>query len=93
MDEKLIRMLIQYKDEFDRAPENLSVGACAALLDLYIHRLAGWGFDESSAIGVLSAIYGLRDSSESPGTLKQLHMAAALARRTERIKPPVPAAA
>lgn len=93
MDEKLIRMLIQYKDEFDRAPENLSVGACAALLDLYIHRLAGWGFDESSAIGVLSAIYGLRDSSGQPASLKQLHMTAALARRTERQKPPVPAAA
>src|SRR5438874_11759047 len=72
MDEKLIRMLIQYKDEFDRAPANLSVGACAALLDLYIHRLGGWGFDESSAIGILSAIYGLRDSSGEPASLKPL---------------------
>ncbi|MBV9016658.1 MAG: hypothetical protein JO058_13480 [Alphaproteobacteria bacterium] len=93
MDEKLIRMLIQYKDEFDRAPENLSVGACTALLDLYIHRLGGWGFDEPSAMGILSAIFGLRDSTGAPTTLKQLHMTAALARRTERRKPPVPAAA
>lgn len=93
MDEKLIRMLIQYKDEFDRAPDNLSVGACAALLDLYTHRLAGWGFDEPAAMGVLSAIFGLRESTGQPATLKQLHMTAALARRTERKKPPVPAAA
>ena len=65
MDEKLIRMLIQYKDEFDRAPANLSLGACTALLDLYIGRLAGSGFDELSAIGILSAIFGLRDRRES----------------------------
>ena len=93
MDEKLIRILIQYKDEFDRAPDNLSVGACAALLDLYIHRLAGWGVDEPSAMGILSAIFGLRDASGEPASLKQLHMTAALARRTERAKPSVPAAA
>ena len=96
MDEKLIRMLIQYKDEFDRAPSNLSVGACAALLDLYIHRLGGWGFDESSAIGILSAIFGLRDRREAaiPSTApKQVHMTAALARRTERANAKIPAAA
>ena len=82
MDEKLIRMLIQYKDEFDRAPANLSLGACTALLDLYIGRLAGSGFDELSAMGILSAIFGLRDRRESsmPSTApKQVHMTAALA--------------
>jgi len=93
MDEKLIRMLIQYKDEFDRAPDNLSVGACGALLDLYMHRLAGWGFDEPATMGVLSAIFGIRESAGQPATLKQLHMTAALTRRTERAKPQVPAAA
>ena len=86
MDEKLIRMLIQYKDEFDRAPDNLSLGACAALLDLYIHRLTGCGFDELTAIGILSAIFGLRDRRDPSGRpAKQLHMTAALARRTAQI--------
>ena len=95
MDEKLIRMLIEYKDEFERAPDNLSVGACAALLDLCIRRLAGWGFDEPGAIGILSAIFSLREAASpaQPATLKQLHMTAAFARRTERAKPSVPAAA
>ena len=96
MDEKLIRMLIQYKDEFDRAPANLSLGACTALLDLYIGRLASSGFDELSAIGILSAIFGLRDRRESsmPSTApKQVHMTAALARRTERANAKIPAAA
>jgi len=96
MDEKLIRMLIQYKDEFDRAPANLSLGACTALLDLYIDRLGSSGFDELSAIGILSAIFGLRDRRESsmPSTApKQVHMTAALARRTERANAKIPAAA
>jgi hypothetical protein len=96
MDEKLIRMLIQYKDEFDRAPANLSLGACTALVDLYIGRLAAGGFDELSAIGILSAIFGLRDRRESamPSTApKQVHMTAALARRTERANAKIPAAA
>jgi len=86
MDEKLIRMLIQYKDEFDRAPENLSVGACTALLDLYVGRLAACGFDEFTAFGILSAIFGLRDRRDpTDRPTKQVHMAAALARRTAQI--------
>jgi hypothetical protein len=94
MDEKLIRMLVQYKDEFDRAPDNLSLGACTVLLDLYIDRLTANGFDELTALGVLSAIFGLRDRRDSSGrSTKQLHMAAALARRTERPKTQIPAAA
>jgi hypothetical protein len=96
MDEKLIRMLIQYKDEFDRAPANLSVGACTALVDLYIGRLAASGFDELSGIGILSAIFGLRDRGEASiasTAPKQVHMTAALARRTERAKARIPAAA
>ena len=81
MDEKLIRMLIQYKDEFDRAPDNLSLVACTALLDLYVGRLAACGFDESTAMGILSAIFGLRDRRDPSGrSTKQVHMAAALAR-------------
>jgi hypothetical protein len=93
MDEKLIRMLIQYKDEFDRAPNNLSLGACTALLDRYIDRLTANGFDELTAL-VLSAIFGLRDRRDPSGrSTKQLHMAAALARRTERANAQVPAAA
>src|SRR4030081_3594971 len=88
MDEKLIRMLIQYKDEFDRAPDNLSLVACTALLDLYVGRLAACGFDESTAMGILSAIFGLRDRRDPSGrSTKQVHMAAALARRTEPRKP------
>jgi hypothetical protein len=96
MDEKLIRMLIQYKDEFDRAPDNLSLGACTVLLDLYIDRLVGSGIDEFTAIGVLSEIYGVRDRPDSPGrsaSPKQLHMTVALARRAERPKTQIPAAA
>jgi hypothetical protein len=86
MDEKLIRMLIQYKDEFDRAPDNLSLSACTALLDLYVHRLAGCGFDELTAMGILSAVFGLRDRHDtSDRSTKQLHMAAALARRIAQI--------
>src|SRR5205823_10878562 len=67
MDEKLIRMLVQYKDEFDRAPDNLSLGACTTLLDLYGDRLAGCGFDELTAMGILSAIFGLRDRRDPSG--------------------------
>jgi len=96
MDEKLIRMLIQYKDEFDRAPANLSLGACTALLDLYIGRLGSSGFDELSAIGILSAIFGLRDRRESsmPSTApKQVHMTAAPARRPARANAKIHAAA
>ena len=96
MDEKLIRMLIQYKDEFDRAPGNLSLGACTALLDLYVGRLAASGFDELSAIGILSAIFGLRDHRETLArstTPKQLHMTVALARRTELANAQIPTAA
>ena len=94
MNEKLIRMLIQYKDEFDRAPDNLSLGACTALLDLYIDRLAGCDIDEFSAIGILSAIYGLHDRRDSSRhSTKQLHMTVALARRTELANAQVPAAA
>jgi hypothetical protein len=94
MDEKLIRMLIQYKDEFDRAPDNLSLVACTALLDLYLGRLAACGFDESTAMGILSAIFGLRDRRDPSGrSTKQVHMAAALARRTEQANAKVPAAA
>ena len=94
MDEKLIRMLIQYKDEFDRAPDNLSLGACTALLDRYVDRLAGCGFDALTAMGILSAIFGLRDRRDPSGrSTKQVHMAAALARRTERANAQVPAAA
>jgi len=86
MDEKLIRMLIQYKDEFDRAPNNLSLNACTALLDLYVHRLTGCGFDELTAMGILSAIFGLRDRRDpSDRSTKQVHMAAALARRSAQI--------
>jgi hypothetical protein len=96
MNEKLIRMLIQYKDEFDRAPDNLSLGACTALLDLYIGRLAGCDIDEFGAIGILSAIYGLHDRRDSSGrttTAKQLHMTVALSRRAERANAQIPAAA
>ena len=88
MDEKLIRMLIQYKDEFDRAPDNLSLAACTALLDRYVDRLAANGFDELTALGILSAIFGVRDRRDPSGrSTKQLHMAAALARRTEHANP------
>jgi hypothetical protein len=96
MNDKLLGMLIEYKDEFDRAPDNLSLGACTALVALYIHRLVGCGIDEPTAIGVLSEIYGLRDRRDSPGsamTAKQLHMTVALARRAEPPKPQIPAAA
>ena len=94
MDEKLIRMLIQYKDEFDRAPDNLSLDACTTLLELYVGRLAGCGFDEFTAMGVLSAIFGLRDRRDPSGrSTKQVHMAAALTRRTEHANAGVPAAA
>jgi hypothetical protein len=94
MDEKLIRMLVQYKDEFDRAPENLSLDACTALLDRYVDRLAGCGFDELTALGILSAIFGLRDRRDPSGrSTKQVHMAAALARRSELANAQVPAAA
>jgi hypothetical protein len=94
MDEKLIRMLIQYKDEFDRAPDNLSLGACTTLLDLYVGRLAPCGFDEFTAMGILSAIFGLRDRRDpSARSAKQVHMAAALARRTERANAQIPTAA
>ena len=94
MDEKLIRMLIQYKDEFDRAPENLSLGACTTLLDLYVGRLAACGFDALTAMGILSAIFGLRDRRDPSGrSTKQVHMAAALARRTERANAQIPTAA
>src|SRR3977135_829471 len=94
MDEKLIRMLIQYKDEFDRAPDNLSLVACTALLDLYFGRLAACGFDESTAMGILSAIFGLRDRRDPSGrSTKQVHRPAALARRTEQANAKVPAAA
>jgi hypothetical protein len=58
--------------------------------------LAASGFDELSAIGILSAIFGLRDRRESsmPSTApKQVHMTAALARRTERANAKIPAAA
>ena len=94
MDEKLIRMLVQYKDEFDRAPDNLSLDACTALLDLYVGRLAACGFDESTAMGILSAIFGLRDRRDPSGrSTKQLNMAAALSRRAERTKTQIPTAA
>jgi hypothetical protein len=94
MNEKLIRMLIQYKDEFDRAPNNLSLGACTALLDLYIGRLTGCDIDEFGAIGILSAIYGLHDRRDpSRHSTKQLHMAVALARRAEHANAQIPAAA
>jgi hypothetical protein len=94
MDEKLIRMLIQYKDEFDRAPDNLSLGACTALLDRYVDRLAACSFDALTAMGILSAIFGLRDRRDPAGrSTKQVHMAAALARRTERTNAQIPTAA
>ena len=94
MDDKLIRMLIQYKDEFDRAPENLSVGACTALLDLYVGRLAACSFDALTAMGILSAIFGLRDRRDPSGrSTKQVHMAAALARRSDLANAQVPTAA
>ena len=94
MDEKLIRMLVQYKDEFDRAPDNLSLDACTTLLELYVGRLTGCGFDEFTAMGVLSAIFGLRDRRDPSGrSTKQLNMAAALSRRAERTKTQIPTAA
>jgi hypothetical protein len=94
MDEKLIRMLIQYKDEFDRAPDNLSLGACTTLLDRYVDRIAACGFDALTAMGILSAIFGLHDRRDPSGrSTKQVHMAAALARRTERANAQIPTAA
>src|SRR5258708_13414855 len=94
MDEKLIRMLVQYKDEFDRAPDNLSLSACAALVDLYGDRLAGCGFDALPAMGILSAIFGLPDRpAPSRRSAKQMPLPAPLAPRNEppqRHIPPPP---
>jgi hypothetical protein len=45
-------------------------------------------------MGILSAIFGLRDRRDPSGrSTKQVHMAAALARRTEQANAKVPAAA
>ena len=52
------------------------------------------GFDELTAIGILSAIFGLRDRRDASGrSAKQIHMAVALARRMELANAQVPAAA